>query len=623
MSTQNISAIVVSYHTGPALWLCLESLFLQEGVKEIILVNNGNSAAVVQRIERLQSVRKNLKFISGHGNVGFARGCNMGVSNASGEFVAMVNPDCIVTPGALQRLADVVKHNDGMVMAGPRIMYPDGKDQAGYRRRIFTPHNMWSELLRLYKFFPDDERFAKINIHNEDLPDSVSEVPAISGAFMVLERSDYLAIGGMDEGYFLHVEDMDFCLRFGKHGKILLVPDVEIIHFHGTSAVSSNKVERWKAQSFQRYFEQHFISNNSQFFIAVTIAALWLRFFLIIFTTPIRRWLGESKVEERKRASRRLLWLYSDLWLDRNHMFGDVPSEKLAGRRILITGASSQVGLALLRRLLHAGANVIAVSRKRMVMFGHNRLDWLYFDLSSKKPIEIEGEFPDTVINVAPIWVLGADQIRHMAKRGMKRLVVFGSTSVESKEGTSSVKERSVLQRLKQGESDVQLACDAAGVACTILRPTMVYGLRLDSNVEAIRMFFKRMGFMPLPFNVAGKRSPVHADDLARAALSVLDNPETYSKIYNLSGGEVLSYEDMVERIGRSLFHRKPKIVKIPYFAAIAGFIGGLTSHHTLNREMVERMGRDLLFPSDEAKEDFGYTPRPFEPEIPDLPWPE
>jgi GT2 family glycosyltransferase len=96
------------------------------------------------------------------------------------------------------------------------------------------------------------------------MPAETHAVPAISGAFMALRRADYARLGGLDEGYFLHVEDLDFCKRVhDAGGTIVCVPSVRVTHALSTSDVSSCFVERCKARGFLRYFRKHFARNTN------------------------------------------------------------------------------------------------------------------------------------------------------------------------------------------------------------------------------------------------------------------------------------------------------------------------------------------------------------------------
>src|SRR3990167_3684872 len=108
-----VSAIVVSYFTGAVLARCLDALRLQDGVREIILVDNGNPEGAVEAAIGPETEGPAVRRIAGHGNIGFAAACNLGARAATGEFLLFVNPDAILPPGGARALV-----NDGLKRKG-------------------------------------------------------------------------------------------------------------------------------------------------------------------------------------------------------------------------------------------------------------------------------------------------------------------------------------------------------------------------------------------------------------------------------------------------------------------------------------------------------------------------
>jgi GT2 family glycosyltransferase len=95
------------------------------------------------------------------------------------------------------------------------------------------------------------------NRHKEPLPDHPTPYAGVSGALMAVRREDFLALGGFDEGYFLHVEDIDICRRAEEAGwRVLFAPGPHGVHLRSTSGVASGFVARHKAQGMARYFRK-------------------------------------------------------------------------------------------------------------------------------------------------------------------------------------------------------------------------------------------------------------------------------------------------------------------------------------------------------------------------------
>lgn len=293
-----LCAIVVSYRTGAALAQCLAALAGHSEIAEIIVIDNGNRPAEFRLLDRLAETEPRLRLIRPGRNLGFAAGCNLGASVAKAPLLAFVNPDLIVPPGSLAAvLGAVARHPDAWLLGG-RLLGLDGNEQQGGRRETLTPWRAIVEVTRLDRLFPGHPYFRRLNLLDQPAPAGIVEVPAISGAFMVMARDCYLALGGMDEGMFLHIEDVDLCLRVLKAGgRILYCGDAPVFHHQGTSDAASSVVEWHKTRSTMRYFFKHFRGVYPAWSLAAVSALLWLRWLgVAVLAAPsdvcrvLRRW---------------------------------------------------------------------------------------------------------------------------------------------------------------------------------------------------------------------------------------------------------------------------------------------------------------------------------------------
>ncbi|NRA28834.1 MAG: glycosyltransferase family 2 protein [Parvularculaceae bacterium] len=275
-----ISAIVVSYQTGAVLWDCLTSLIEAPEIGEVIVVDNGNPEHVSQGLFELAEEEHWVHLLAGHGNVGFAKGCNLGASKAMGTHLLFVNPDAILAPGAAHDLQQAGKaSNAEHWAAGPKLTDPDGTEQRGSRRDILTPWNAFVEASRLYRLMPNHPRFKRFNDHEAAPITSTSPVPCLSGACFLVPRTTWDGLHGMDPRYFLHVEDVDFFLRLNKIGGLALyVPSVVVAHHKSSSQVDPLFVERRKKQSLNLYFATHFKDVYPPGFLTLLRAMLWTSF---------------------------------------------------------------------------------------------------------------------------------------------------------------------------------------------------------------------------------------------------------------------------------------------------------------------------------------------------------
>ena len=280
-AASDVSVIMVSYRTGPVLSAAIESVLApnQEGVIELILIDNGNPPEVTAELARRAETEPRLTLVSGHGNVGFARGCNIGAGRAGGRHLLLLNPDCRLGPGAVPALlAETTVLGDNW-MLGCRVLNPDGSDQRASRRALLTPLTALVEMFRLDRLAPRLFHRHRLNHHENPLPDGTDRVPAISGACMMLPAATYHAVGGLDEGYFLHVDDLDFCLRLHRAGvPVYFVPHVEAIHQGGSSEASPIWTEWHKTWSFLRYFRVHYRGTRWLLLVGPLSAGVLARF---------------------------------------------------------------------------------------------------------------------------------------------------------------------------------------------------------------------------------------------------------------------------------------------------------------------------------------------------------
>ena len=256
-----VSVIMVSYRTGPVLLPAIDAVLApdQEGVTELILVDNGNSPTVTATLDLWADADPRLRIISGHGNVGYARGCNLGAREARGRYLLLLNPDCCLGPGAVPALLTEASALGEEWMLGWRVRNPDGTEQRGSRRALLTPVTALVEAFRLDRLSPKLFQRHRLSQHQTALPEGTARVPAISGACMMLPAATYRAAGDLDEGYFLHVEDLDLCLRLHRAGiPTYFVPHVEAVHHASTSRSHPLVIEWHKTRGFLRYFWLHY-----------------------------------------------------------------------------------------------------------------------------------------------------------------------------------------------------------------------------------------------------------------------------------------------------------------------------------------------------------------------------
>jgi len=251
-----ITVVMVVFRTGPALKGSIDRVRADPLTDQFIIVDNGSDPVEEGWIDVAVAADDRIILIRGQGNVGFARAANMGANAASGRVVVFLNPDAFLQPGCLKSLAEGVDIGPHPCLVGARVLNPDLSEQRGARRGEVTPVTTLLSLLRLSHRFGFLHRF-EIHHEGDPAPCGRMPVPTISGAGFAMTREDFTALKGFDEGYFLHVEDVDLCWRVRRAGgSVWFDPNASIIHLGSTSRTSPIKIEFWKGVGLVRYFRK-------------------------------------------------------------------------------------------------------------------------------------------------------------------------------------------------------------------------------------------------------------------------------------------------------------------------------------------------------------------------------
>ncbi len=249
-----LSLIMVVYMTGPALMESVRHALAEHRVEEFIIVDNGSSLPDAAWLRDLARREPRVRLLQGLGNIGFARAANLGAATAKGDELVFLNPDAFLTPGAITALQDAARDRPSPCVIGARVFNTDGTEQRGARRGEITPVTTLLTLSKLSALLPPLRRF-EIHRESEAPPSHPVDTPTISGACFYMRATDFHVLGGFDEGFFLHVEDVDLCWRARKRGgSVLFQPNARIIHVGSTSKENPLVVEWHKGRGLVRYF---------------------------------------------------------------------------------------------------------------------------------------------------------------------------------------------------------------------------------------------------------------------------------------------------------------------------------------------------------------------------------
>ncbi len=281
-----ITALVVNHNAGDLLADCVVALSTQVG--KTIVVDNASTDLSIARLKEVfpgEPADGRLNIIFSKKNMGFAAGCNLGLVATATPYILFINPDCLPSSGAIERLYEVIKSDPQTGMVGGRLLNPDGSEQGGSRRAIPTPWRAFVRATGLHcfaRFFP--ALLFDFNLHHQPLPDHPIEVEAISGALMLVRRQAIDEVGDWDEGYFLHCEDLDWCLRFRqKNWKILFVPDAPVLHHQGACSHARPFFVAWHKHKGMLHFYRKFFLHRYPVILAWLVAAgVGIRFGMVV-----------------------------------------------------------------------------------------------------------------------------------------------------------------------------------------------------------------------------------------------------------------------------------------------------------------------------------------------------
>ena len=212
-----VSVIVVTYESAATIGAALRPLRESAHVERIVVVDNGSrddSAAQAARAGADEVVALGA-------NLGFAAGVNRGLSSCETEFVLLLNPDASIAPADLDRLVAALRAQPDAVAAGPVLEGPDGSPTSGARR--FS--TVWNRLaLELPWFWRHDRFTSRLPAGTvERAAGHTLSVDYVWGAAVLVRREFLLAIGGLDERFFLYHEDEDLGRQAQAHGRRVLL----------------------------------------------------------------------------------------------------------------------------------------------------------------------------------------------------------------------------------------------------------------------------------------------------------------------------------------------------------------------------------------------------------------
>jgi N-acetylglucosaminyl-diphospho-decaprenol L-rhamnosyltransferase len=230
-----LAIIIVSYNSRSDLENALRSLTTPPPAvtHEIVVVDNASTDSTPAWVrERWPHIR----LIASESNLGFAQANNLGVRSTASDLVLFVNPDTIVTAGAVDRLVSILESRPAVSVVGPRIVDGRGRAELSFGAMI----SPWAELRQMLLVRGNDRGFAPIAALVDRMTRRTHLVDWVSGACLLIRRTDLNDAGGFDPRFFMYAEDVDLCAAVRARGRsVLFSAEPEVVHLRGRSGASA------------------------------------------------------------------------------------------------------------------------------------------------------------------------------------------------------------------------------------------------------------------------------------------------------------------------------------------------------------------------------------------------
>jgi len=281
------SVIIVAADSGAGPAECISRILESTTAVEAIVVDNASTDGSVDAVESHWADDARIRIVRNAQNLGFGSGCNRGAAIARGDALLFLNPDCVVAPDTLARLRAASDPTLGLL--GVDIVDATGVPEPASRRRDPLFRRAFMALTGLARFEGRWPALAGVALPPASNRPPIEDVDAVSGALMYLPRAVFDRVGGFDEGYFLHAEDLDLCRRVRDAGmRVACVNAIKVMHGKGGSSRHRPLfVARHKHRGLWRWFVKFDPAARNPLLRTAVWIGLWSHFAALL---PINAW---------------------------------------------------------------------------------------------------------------------------------------------------------------------------------------------------------------------------------------------------------------------------------------------------------------------------------------------
>lgn len=335
-----LSVIILNYNVRYFLEQCVLSVqnALETIDGEIIVIdNNSPDDSCVMMQQRF----RNVKLIQNSENVGFPKGNNIGVAQAKGEYICILNPDTVVAEDTFTKVLAFAQQQSDLGIVGCKLIDGTGNFLPESKRGVPTPWVAFTKITGLHKFFSGT--FGKYYAQHLN-ENQTGKVDILVGAFMFLKRDLYLEVGGFDEDCFMYSDDIDLSYRILQKGKSnFYFHETTVIHYKGESTVKDETYMKRFQEAMNFFYKKHFNPDGS----GSLLFSLFMKIGIVFFSL-VKMFQGKPGI---KIAPKSYL-LYSDnekladklrLVLQKKVLFHDLKTEKMVISYSLISRRGTEI----------------------------------------------------------------------------------------------------------------------------------------------------------------------------------------------------------------------------------------------------------------------------------------
>jgi GT2 family glycosyltransferase len=252
-----LSIIILNYNVRYFLEQCVlsvENAIKNNDAEIIVIDNNSSDDSCAMMKQRFPDV----KLIENKENLGFPKGNNIGVAQAKGEYICILNPDTVVSEDTFMKVLAFAKKQSHLGIVGVKLIDGTGNFLPESKRGIPTPWVAFTKITGLYKIFPKSIIFGKYYAQHL-FENETGKVDILVGAFMVMKWDLYNEIGGFDENCFMYSDDIDLSYMALKKGKSnYYFHETSVIHYKGESTVKDGTYMKRFQEAMNFFYKKHF-----------------------------------------------------------------------------------------------------------------------------------------------------------------------------------------------------------------------------------------------------------------------------------------------------------------------------------------------------------------------------